>query len=350
MSVFYLEVFFSRQARFYQLFQLMFFLSLYLLYKSKEKPKYIYLALISFFIALDTQIEALILAPFFIWHILFYSKKWRKFLAILPTIPLVTKFISILGLTSSSTKIAVNYIKDYISYTSNITYLLILFIPGLIWSFIKKKKLTAMIILPSIITLIGVFSLETFALRYSYFLVFPIILFSSLLISYLYDRYGKVMIVVVLILLLIPSSLFFQYTYVNVIKPINYNLNDYSAPSTNYKNLPNSLLMELRNSTIISYFSSDVEWYIKKPNYVLPFSLDGIGDDEVSMNNSKGQLVDMYSGAPILTEIPDRPYYLIADAFSVSKLKPNQAEFLANLTENCNVAYNASDVRIYNCS
>ena len=47
MSVFYLEVFYSRQARFYQLFQLMFFLSIYLLYKSKDNPKWLYLSLIS---------------------------------------------------------------------------------------------------------------------------------------------------------------------------------------------------------------------------------------------------------------------------------------------------------------
>ena len=54
VSVFYLEVFFSRQARFYQMFQFMFFLSLYLLYKSKDKPKFIYYALVSMFICIDT--------------------------------------------------------------------------------------------------------------------------------------------------------------------------------------------------------------------------------------------------------------------------------------------------------
>jgi len=80
MAVFYLEVFYSRQARFYQLFQLMFFLSLYLLYKSKENPKFIYLALISFFITVDTQIAGFILIPFFIGHMLIYNKK-QKYLS-----------------------------------------------------------------------------------------------------------------------------------------------------------------------------------------------------------------------------------------------------------------------------
>ena len=47
LSVFYLEVFFSRQARFYQFFQLLFFLSLYLLYKSKDDSRFLYLSLIT---------------------------------------------------------------------------------------------------------------------------------------------------------------------------------------------------------------------------------------------------------------------------------------------------------------
>ncbi len=351
MSVFYLEVFFSRQARFYQLFQLMFFLSLYLLYKSKENPKYFYFALISFFITLDIQIEGLILAPFFIWHILVYSKKWRKYLAIIPGIPLVWKFISVLGLSSGSSESSINYAQDYFSYASNMIYLLILLVPSLVWAYFKKKRLTLMIILPSLISLIGIFSLEIFALRYSYFFVFPLVLYSSLLVSFLYEKYGRIILIAILILLLIPSNLFFPQTYVNVINPINYNFNDYSAPVTDYKNLPEAIITELKNpdNKIISYFSSDVEWYIRKPDYALPFSMNGIGEDQISINNSGGEVVDRYSGALILKEIPSKPYYVLADSFSVSKLKPNQREFLADLTENCSVSYEKEDLKVYYC-
>ncbi len=215
MSAFYLEVFFSRQARFYQLFQLMFFLSIYLLYKSKKNPNYIYLALISFFITLDTQVEGLVLAPFFIWHILAYSKKWKKYLAIIPGALLLFGAASVLGVSALSVKSSIIYAQDYLNYTGDMIYILVLSVMGLIWAYARKKKLTLMIVLPSLLCLVGIFSLQTFALRYSYFFVFPLILYSSLLVSFLYEKYGKIMLAVVLILLIVPSNLFFPYTYTN---------------------------------------------------------------------------------------------------------------------------------------
>jgi len=127
LAVFYLEVFYSRQARFYQLFQLLFFLSIYLLYKSKDNPKFLYLSLVSLFLTLNTQIEGLVLAPFFILHILIYNK--QKYLAVLPGIPLIQKFFRVNTLASNSIADA-NYFSGYASYTTNMLYLLILFVIG----------------------------------------------------------------------------------------------------------------------------------------------------------------------------------------------------------------------------
>lgn len=348
-AVFYLEVFFSRQSRYYQLFQLVFFASLYFLYKSKDKPFYLIPALIAFFIAIDTHLEALILAPVFILHILYYNRK-QWFASIFPGILLVRKFLTAIRLSSGSSEITANYVGLYFSYLSNMIYLLILFIPGLIWSFFKKKRLTLLIVVPSVLTLLGVFSLQTFAFRYAYFFVFPLLLFSSLLFAFLYDRYGKLMLIPLLLLILVPSNLFFPHTYVNIITPISYNFNDYSSPETNFKIIPQNVISELKSDTIlISYFSSNVEWYIRKPDFVIPFSLDGIGDDEISMSNPQGELVDRYSGAPILEEKPLGKYHLIADTFSISKLNSSQKEFLSTLTENCEMIYTSQDLKIYNC-
>jgi len=351
MAVFYLEVFYSRQARFYQLFQLMFFLSLYLLYKSKDNPKYLYFSLIAFFITINTQIAGLVLAPFFIIHILVYNKKWRRYLAILPGISIIQKFLPAKGLSADSTSSTINYASRYANYTNNLLYMIILFVPGVIWGFFKKRRLTSLIVLPSIILLIGIFTLQTFALRYAYFVVFPLVLYSSLLISFLYEKYGKIMIIVIVGLLIIPSNLFFPYTSVNILKPIDYALYDASAPTTDYKNVPIELIEELRNSdnVIISYFSSEGEWYIRKPDYVLPFSMDGRGDDQISLELDDGSVVDRYSGAPMLSEVLSGEYYLIADSFSVSKLKPEQRERLKDLAEGCEIVYEERDLKIYEC-
>lgn len=349
-TFFYLEVFFSRQARFYQLFQLAFFLSIYLLYKSKEKPFLIYFALIALFIAIDTHLEALILCFFFIAHILIFNgKQW--FLSIIPAIHLLDKFIGAVNLATGSASTTINYASNYFGYARNMYYLLILSAIGMVCAFIKNKRLTLMILLPSLFTLIGVFSLETFAFRYVYFFAFPLVLYGAILMSILYDKYGKLMLIPIFLLIIIPSNLFFPYTYTNIIKPVDYQFYDASAPYTDYKNIPLELKNQIvsKDSLLISYFSSDVKFYLRTPDFVVPFSLNGIGEDQVSYNNSKGEIVDMYSGAPILNEIPNKTYYLTADAFSVSKLKQDQKELYTNLTRGCAKEYSATDLIIWYC-
>jgi hypothetical protein len=350
MSVFYLEVFYSRQARFYQLFQLLFFLSLYLLYKSRKNPKFLYASLVALFVTINVQIAGLVLAPFFVLHILFYSEKWRRYFAVIPAIPIVQKFLPAKGLAADSTSSAINYASRYAAYTDNLIYMIILFFPGVVWSFFKKKRLTLILVLPSVVLLIGIFSLQTFALRYAYFAVFPLILYFSLLMSFLYEKYGNIILLLIVVLLVFPSNLVFPYTSVNILKPIDYSLYDSSAPTTDYKGLPSLLLSELRdmNSVLISYFSSDVEWNIRKPDYVLPFSMDGRGYDHISWNSSDG-VVDRYSGAPMLDFVPEGDYYLIADRFSVSKLKDGQRKFLGELTEGCERVWERSDLVVWKC-
>ena len=128
LSVFYLEVFFSRQARFYQFFQLLFFLSLYLLYKSKDDSRFLYLSLISFFITINTQIAGLVLAPFFILHILIYNKGIKRWLSVFPSISLFYNFIPSKDLSSNSSISAINYFKEYAGQVLNMIYLFILFL------------------------------------------------------------------------------------------------------------------------------------------------------------------------------------------------------------------------------
>ncbi|MDP3987081.1 MAG: glycosyltransferase family 39 protein [Nanoarchaeota archaeon] len=348
-AVFYLEVFFSRQSRYYQLLQLAFFASLYFLYKSKENPRFIYAAIISMFVAIDTHLEGLVLAPFFIAHILYYNrKKW--FLSVFPAIPLVKKMLPASKLSTGSVEVVSNYAGKYFSYASNMIYLLILFIPGLVLGFFKNRMLTLLMIVPSVIALLGIFSLQTFAFRYSYFFVFPILIYSAVLFGWLYDKYGRIILIPVVLLILIPSSLFFPHTYVNVLNPIDYQFNDPSAPYTDYKNLPEELKTDLVSETIlISYFSADVDFYLRKPDFVLPFSLNGIGEDQISIENSKGEIVDRYSGALVLVEMLEKPYNLVADSFSVSKLKPNQRDFHESLIEGCELRYSSIDLRVYSC-
>ena len=157
------------------------------------------------------------------------------------------------------------------------------------------------------------------------------------------------MLIPIIILILVPSNIFYQNTYVNVIKPIDYNYNDLSAPEINYKILPSNLTKEIKNSTIMTFFSPEVEWYLKNPDYVFPFSLDGRGDDQVSRNLSDGRVVDVYSGALISTVRPNSSFYFLADYFGASKLKTGQREQFNQIVANCTISYENSDLRVYFC-
>ena len=226
-------------------------------------------------------------------------------------------------------------------------YVLVLFIPGVVWGFIKKKRLTFLLVAPCVVLLIGVFTLKTFALRYAYFFVFPLVFYSSLFISFLYEKYGKIMLIAIFIILIIPSNLIFPHTYVNMIKPVDYNYNDYSAPEINFKDIPQELISEMKGEILISYFSSNVEWYIKKPDYVIPFSMNGIGEDQISMNCSDF-VCDRYSGARILDEDVES-YYLVADYYSLGKLKENQRQRHEELIEGCSLQYENENLKIWDC-
>ncbi|MBS3072217.1 glycosyltransferase family 39 protein [Candidatus Pacearchaeota archaeon] len=344
LAVFYLEVFYSRQARFYQMFQFMFFLTLYLVYKSKEDKDFIYPALLSFFITVNTQVAGLVIAPFFIIYSFMYNKQ-RWWLSLFSLVPFVYYVLPLLGL-SGGTQSAGNYVSWYSGYTNNIKYLLILFIPGVVWSYIKNKKLTLLLVVPTLTLLFGVFFVKLFALRYMYFFVFALVFYSSILIAYLYDKYGSYMILSIFILLLFPSNLLFDYTFVNVIKPVDYNLRDASAPVIDYKAIPLNLSSEIINSnkTIMTFFSPGVEWYLKKPDYVFPFSMNGIGNDTISYNGT-----DVYSGAVIKTDKPDGDFYFIADNFALSKLSPSQRQQYNVIVQNCSKVYDARDLGVYEC-
>lgn len=359
LGVFSFEVFYSRQARFYQLFQLLFFASLFFLYKSKSNPKFLYISLITFFLAIDTQIQGLVLAPFLILHILMFSKGKLKYLAIIPAIPLIWKFFPVLGLsqtlsasgTESSRSFIGQYFNNYLSFGRNILYLGVLSVPGMIWSYIRNKRLTLLFVVPSLLTFIGILTLKTFAFRYAYFLIFLLVFYSAIVFSFLYERYGKLMLIPLVLLLLIPSNLFFPLTYGTVLKPINNQMSDSSAPVIEYKNIPDFLVTELKNTKLVTYFSPAVEYYIKKSDYVLPFSMDGRGSDSISINNSKNQVVDKYSGASMIQNISklEEEFYFIASSYAVSKLKEEQIGNIEYAEDKCEVEISGNTFKVYYC-
>ncbi|MFA5358133.1 MAG: glycosyltransferase family 39 protein [archaeon] len=360
-ATFFIEVFFSRQARFYQLFQFAFFASIYLLYRSKKNYKFLYPALLCFLIAVDSQPAGLLLVPFFVLHILYYNRKKWLF-SLVPIIVFFQQQLSVFGIFSRTTAATVIasadtaaiqilpalYLREYLNFAVNMKYLLLFFVPGAIWAFFRNKRLTLLLLIPSFLLLSGIIFLDIFALRYAYFFAFPLILFSSLLLSFLLEKYGKIFVIVILLVLLIPSNLFFPFNYVTMVKPTQGSFNDFSAPEIDVKNIPPELLSELKepSSVIITHYSPPVEWYIKKPSFVLDFSMSGKSSSSIDVNG-----IDVYSGAPVLdSNSVSKPYYFIEQFFATSKLSSGRRALFQSIVSGCEKKFSNNDIVVYYCS
>jgi len=353
-SVLFLEVFFSRQARFYQLFQLMFFATLYFLYKSREDKRYLLPATITFILSVDTQPAGLVLVPFFIVTVfLFRGENWSYY--IIPVLTFIVKQFDLFGI-AARTSIAsgesyfASFAESYINFLQNMWYMMIIAVYGVIRGFFEKRYLTLLLVAPSLIVFFGVVMLDVFAIRYTYFIILPIIIFFSLALSDIWKKLGgnKIILGAIVLLVLIPSNIFYPFSYTMVILPVSNNFGDYSAPIINVKQIPASLLTELKDhgNTLITFFSPSVEWYIKKPDFVIPFSLDGRGNDQITIPDKN---VDVYSGAPILEEKPSGKYYVLEEFFASVKLKSSQRIDFNALILDCGTIYANKDIRIYEC-
>ncbi len=341
-AVFYIEVFFSRQARFYEMFEFLFFLTLFLLYKSTTSSRvslrYLLAAITSFLIALDTHVSALVLAPFLIGYIIYYHRR-QWYLALIPLFCICWYVPYVLRLIGTTNSIS-HYTSSYASYFVDVRYLLVLFLVGIVWGYFKNKCLTFTLVLPALILLAGVFFASLFALRYASFFSFVLVLFSSLVFSFLIGKYGKSMIIPFIVFLIIPSNLFFPYSYVTIFSPVDYQLHDRSSPVIDYKNV--DLNSEIPVGVL---FSPSYMWYHHKPDFVLAFSLTGRQKDSIVYN---GQ--DIYSGAAVInTSLPSQPYTFYADYFSLSKLTPSQGHFLQQITTGCDET-TYPDFIAYTCS
>lgn len=353
VSVFYLEVLFSRQARYYQLFQLMFYSSIYFLYKAKEKPLYLYLALIALLITIDTHIKGIALCFLFLFYFVYHHNSKKLLILTLSIFSLFFfSFLSVLSRYESLTNISINYTREYLVYFNNIGYLLVLAFIGVFLAYTKYKKasiLTDFILISSLVTLLGILTLDVFGFRYIYFIFLPLLIFAAILMAYTIETYGKFMYISLILIIIIPSNLIYPANYSNIILPIQYQLNDPSTPHTNYKIVPENLIEDMRDKTLVSYYSSDIMFYIKKPEYVLKHTLDGRIPDQVSFIDEKGILRDKYSGALIHNSCIKRPYYVNVDTFSYVKLNDKQRELHRHIINDCIIKYDRFDLKIYFC-
>jgi hypothetical protein len=250
-------------------------------------------------------------------------------------------------------ELAFLYITSYFGFFSHAIIIILFSIIGLYYCFKENKELTIMLLLPTILLLLLIFFVELFAFRYIYFIAFPIIIFFPIMFWAIAKKYDKFLLIMFFIVIFFTSNLFNPFLYSSVLIPIQRNYNDFSAPEINYKDIPNELLLELKqeDSRIITLYSPHVEWYIKKPFLIIPFSMSGKGSNTISRYNPEiDKNVDVYSGQEFVVEKPIGKFFFIGDTFSLSKLKPFQITHLETIIDDCVELYKNNSIVIKKCS
>ncbi len=348
-AVLFLEVVYSRQARFYQMFQFFFFLTLFFLYKSKDKDrqnkKYAWLACFSLTILVNTHLAGIIIAPLFFYLFIKEQKDWKLF--IIPIIISLYYAPSLLGINYGDTKLAGSYVE---SYSSSLFYHLrafgIITLLGLPFGFYWNKRLTLILIIPSIVLLISLFFVKVYALRYAYFIVLLAPIFIGVLFSYIYKNNKLFFSIILIAAVLYPSNLFFDSGYLTVIRPEDVQLFTSSEPIIGYKDLSQNLKVEIINSNNVVLFTPAFAWYYKNPDYFIPFSLNGLSSGYTLYNG-----IDIYTGSKIFNlEDPQlKEFILVEDAFGYSKLNSSERAKVDALKRRCEFIEEARFLKVYRC-
>ncbi|MEK6924666.1 MAG: glycosyltransferase family 39 protein [Nanoarchaeota archaeon] len=338
----FLEIVYSRQARFYQAFQFLFFLTLYLLYKSKKSKKYAWLASISLIVLVQTQIAGLVLIPFFLFMFFREHKDWKLF--IIPILVGAYFGLSFLGI-GATISTGSEYAEEYTSQLfKSLRAFFIISLLGIPFTYKKNKRMFYLLLLPSVILLTGLFFVKVFALRYAYFVILSVIIFLASLLSYLYESNKVIGVLIIALAIIYPSNLFFDSNYLTVVKPQV--ISPYSAtePVIDYKSLSESTKTLIMNNTLVTLSSPGVEWYLKKPDYIIPFSLNGLESGYALYNGA-----DIYTGAEVWNN-QTKNFIFLEDFFGYSKLGPNQRAPLEAMKKDCLLLEESDTLNVYKCS
>jgi hypothetical protein len=250
---------------------------------------------------------------------------------------------SFLGL-DSGTSLGSAYAQEYTSQIFGyLRAFFIISIIGMPFAYNFNKRMFYLLLIPSILLFTGLFFIKVFALRYVYFLALSIIILISTLVSYIYKQNKLLCVFSILVLLIYPSNIFFHSNYLTVLKPQEINFYESTEPIMDYKSLKESTISLIMSKPLVVLSSPGVEWYIKKPDYIIPFSLNGL-DSGYAISNQK----DIYTGAEIFDN-QVKEFILIEDYFGYLKLSESERSNLDSLKENCKMLEQSNTLIVYSC-
>jgi len=204
------------------------------------------------------------------------------------------------------------------------------------------------------LALAGLYFSGDFGLRYFYFIIFPVVLFTGVIFGFVMEnkRHLGPALVVLAVLVIVCSNIFFPNSFGFALSPPQKNLDDISAPEISFAGIPADVYDEVMYSggEIVTFYSPHVEWYLRKPDHTIPFSLNGVFDDEISIEKN-GRLIDIYSGAVVISELGGiyGKYFFIDEFFASSKLEFLEKVALDSVKKNCIFRFSNKSIAIFEC-
>lgn len=354
-AVFYLEVVYSRQARFYQMFQFLFFLTLLFLYKSKDEKKYAWLSCLSLILLLDTHISGLVIIPFFLVVFFLQYRKdedWKGKDWILFVIPVLAGlwfgrgFFNLPFADSGSGLAGVNLESYSDVLFAKLRAFFFISLIGIPFAIRKNLRMFLLIVLPSLILLIGLLFLKTYAIRYAYFSVFAVIILMAVLLSFIYNHSRVFFVIALVFILIYPSNLVYNDGFLTVIKPGIVETKSITEPVLDYKNINSDALDLIMENKVVVMSTPGFYWYIKKPDYAIPFSLNGLANGFAIYDNK-----DVYSGASLfdLNNTDAGGFVFVEDYFGYSKLPSSVREKVDALKAGCKQVQQTDFLKVFDC-
>lgn len=338
----FIEVAYSRQARFYQMFQFLLFLTLFFIYKARTNKKYAWLASIAFVFLVDTQIAGIILLPFLLYVFIFENKDWK--LLIIPILTTIIFLPSVFGVTNNvSSDLLSRYFENYSSgIFSYLRAFAIISLIGTIPAAKWNSRLSFFLVIPSTLLLVGILSQKLFALRYLYFIILLAPIFMGIFFSYIWKENKTLFVIITILALIYPSNLIFPYG-ITMIKPTQIVFASSTEPIIEYNLLSQSTKTKIKNAEVVTLFTPGVEVYFKKPEYFIPFSLNGL-DESLQIDQR-----DIYTNAKVFNNQVSN-FVIIQDYFGYSKLSNAQREKLDAITKNCATLESLNTLIVYECN
>ena len=350
-----IEIIYSMQARFYQMYQFFLFLLIYFLYKEYIKGANYNLTLfhtgvIALLIILINIfiISSLLVVVYFSLIIFKYKKVINKIeklncsVIILIVINIflylfnnnLVFFVSRINISSLDTIVFLS--SAYLYHTLTYFPMIIISCIGFILMCKKRKGISFLLIIAICILSMPLIISNEFATRYIYFIFFPL----SIGLAYFIAQFKYKYLLFLIIIVIFHTSFSFL--------PIKEYSLDATMPSAEYKEAYAYVKknFDYKNEIIISTWTPATLWYLGKVDGWLRHSITGRKNEH--WINNKQDNKEVFSGKPSIMstyEFPNK-FIIILDYKAKNVIDSSYIQFFQ---QHCTQKFEAKNIEVYSC-